>query len=153
MNNPSPTIRKAVEQDIERLQEIRSSVRENILSDPSKVTIDDYRWFISNGPTWVYEENGIIKGVSAGDPRDATIWALFVDPEYEGLGIGRKLFASACQSLIDAGHTEASLYTAANSRAADFYRAAGWSEEKPDERGDIVFRADLRKTVQNQRTN
>lgn len=145
IDNLQGNIRKAVVSDIPRMQEIRAAVRENILSDPSKVTIEDYHWFIENGPMWVYELAGDIKGISAGDPRDGTIWALFIDPDYEGRGIGRQLFAYACQSLKDAGHQNASLYTAAQSRAAEFYRSAGWISGEPDEHGDIVFRKNLHK--------
>lgn len=133
-------IRRATTSDIPRMQEIRGSVRENVLSDPSRVTVEDYQWFIDNGPLWVGEIDGDIKGISAGDPRDGSIWALFIDPEFEGRGIGRELFAYACQSLKDAGHSEISLYTAAKSRAEHFYRAAGWLSEKPDDKGDMVFR-------------
>jgi len=137
------TIKKATESDIPRLQEIRAAVRENILSDPTKVTIDDYRWFIANGPIWVYEQDSHISGFSASDPRDATIWALFIDPAFEGRGIGRQLFAAACRSLTDAGHAEASLYTSDKSRAAQFYKAAGWTGSEPNARGDIIFKKDL----------
>ncbi|PZP54980.1 MAG: GNAT family N-acetyltransferase [Micavibrio aeruginosavorus] len=143
MTDTVSQVRKAMLSDIPRMQEIRAAVRENILSDPSKVTIDDYRWFIEYGPMWVYEEKGNIEGMSAGDPRDGTIWALFVNPGFEGRGIGRQLFARACQSLKDAGHSEASLYTDANSRAEHFYRAAGWIGQPPNEKGDIVFKTNL----------
>ena len=136
---PQTHLREAVEGDIPRMQEIRAAVRENILSDPLKVTIEDYRWFILKGPMWVYEENHIIKGMSAGDPRNGMIWALFVDPEFERHGIGRLLFDRACRSLLEAGHFKASLYTDANSRAERFYRAAGWHGEHSNPKGDIVF--------------
>jgi hypothetical protein len=41
-------IRKATAADIPRIFDIRNGVRENRLSDPSKVTDCDVRWFIDN---------------------------------------------------------------------------------------------------------
>ena len=80
-------IRSATVSDIPRLIEIRASVRENRLSDPSRVTIADYEWHIAHGPIHIWEEHGVIAGLSASDPRDGSVWALFVDPDYEGRGI------------------------------------------------------------------
>jgi len=136
-------IRRAIFSDITRLQEIRAAVRENILSDPSKITAEDYRWFIQHGPLWVYERDNQILGFTAGDPRDGSVWALFVDPPYEGQGIGRALFKTTCRSLFEAGHKEAKLYTDANSRAAKFYSAAGWQGGAPNEKGEAIFTRDF----------
>lgn len=132
-------IRKATESDIPRLQEIRAAVRENILSDPSKVTEEEYIWFIQNGPLWVYETESNIHGFSAGDPRDGTIWALFIDPAKEKQGIGRQLFERACLSLRESGHTKISLNTQAHSRAEKFYRSDEWTEDGYSANGDINF--------------
>ena len=135
----SQLIRKAIEADIPRLQEIRAAVRENILSDSSKVTTDDYIWFIQHGPIWVHESNNTIQGFSASDPRDGTIWALFVDPKEEGNGIGQQLLQRACLSLREAGHLRISLNTQANSRAERFYRADGWQCDGNKANGDVNF--------------
>src|SRR5882762_3126406 len=81
-------IRRATVSDIPRLMEIRGSVRENRLSDPSRVTLADYNWHIAHAPIHVWKDGGLIQGMSAGDPRDGSIWALFVDPAHEGRGIG-----------------------------------------------------------------
>ena len=40
-------------------------------------------WFIDHAAFWLWEENGVVQGFSAGDPRDGTIFALFVDPASE----------------------------------------------------------------------
>src|SRR5947209_20634876 len=101
--------RQATLSDIPRLVEIRGAVRENRLSDPGRVTLADYEWQIINGPTYVWDDGGLIKGMSVGDPRDGSIWALFVDPAFEGRGIGRVLIRAACTSIAAAGspHSEA----------------------------------------------
>lgn len=46
---------------------------------------------------WV-EDNNIV-GFSAADPRDGSIFALFVEEAYERRGIGRALFERACKVL------------------------------------------------------
>jgi GNAT superfamily N-acetyltransferase len=92
-------VRKARLADIPRLVQLRSAVRENILSDPSRVTTANYRWFIDNSTVWMWVEDEQIVGFSAGDPRDGTIWALFVDPSREGRGIAQALLPLACAQL------------------------------------------------------
>jgi len=132
-------IRSATVLDIPRLMEIRGSVRENRLSDPNRVTIADYEWHIAHGPIHIWEENGVITGLSASDPRDGSIWGLFVDPAYEGRGIGQALIAAACRSVADAGHSRAKLSTDAGTRAERFYLRNGWIAQGFSERGELVF--------------
>ena len=97
------SIRRARLEERPRITEIRFAVRENQLSDPSRVTDADYHWFSENPGIWVWEEDGRILGFSAADTRDGTIWALFIDPGHEGHGIGRALLAKACDVLRQAG--------------------------------------------------
>ena len=137
-------IRKAVIADIPALTDIRARVRENILSDPTRVTVEDYRWFINNAPVWVWDDSDIVKGFAAGDPRDGTIWALFVDPLYERQGIGRALFAQTCQSMRKAGHSTLTLYTEEGTRAERFYTAAGWQNAGKSAHSDITFRSEIK---------
>jgi GNAT superfamily N-acetyltransferase len=119
-------IRKATERDIPRISEIRNAVRENRLLDPSRVTIADVRWFIANPGIFVWEEAGRIVGFSAADPRNGSIWALFMDQAYEGRGIARALFTQSCRVLMQAGWERMWLNTQIGTRAERFYRAAGW---------------------------
>jgi GNAT superfamily N-acetyltransferase len=131
-------IRKAAEEDIARLFEIRNNVRENLLNDPASVSVSDVRWFLTNPGIFVWEEGQQVVGFSAADPRNGSIWALFVDPAHEGMGIGQALFQCACGVLKDAGHRRIWLATGSGTRAEAFYRAAGWqaSGRKGEE---IVF--------------
>jgi GNAT superfamily N-acetyltransferase len=119
-------IRRANEADIPRLIEIRGAVRENKLRDPSRVTTDDYHWFIANPGIFVWEEDGRVVGLSAADPRDGSIWALFMDQAYEGRGFARLLFECACVVLENAGCKRMWLTTAPETRAEKFYSKAGW---------------------------
>jgi hypothetical protein len=78
-------VSKATSGDIPRLVEIRAAERENILSDPNSVTTADIQWFIDKSTIWTWVEDGKIYRFSAGDPRDGTIFALFVGPDFRAI--------------------------------------------------------------------
>ena len=137
-------LRRATDGDVPQIREIRDTVRENILSDPARVTPADIAWFLDNGPIWVWQEtDGKVAGFSAGDPRDGWVWALFVAPGHEGKGIGRALLQAACDRLREAGHGRATLSTQPGTRAERHYRADGWAATGSSERGEIVFQKPL----------
>jgi GNAT superfamily N-acetyltransferase len=131
-------IRRADKGDIPRIQEIRNTVRESKLRDPSRVTTEDIVWFIDHPGIFVWEEDGKIVGFSAGDPRDGSIWALFMDEAYEGRGIAQALFKRACAVLERAGCARVWLTTWPGTRAEKFYRRAGWRVIGTSE-GSLVF--------------
>jgi GNAT superfamily N-acetyltransferase len=135
-------IRKATRADYPRISEIRFAVRENRLSNPGSIgPIVD--WLFDNSTFWVWEEDGAIQGFSAADPRDGSIFALFVHPSHERRGIGRALLPLACDILSDAGHVTATLTTDPATRAEKFYRMNGWTEIGRQDDGQIVFRKSL----------
>lgn len=132
-------IRSAKHDDIPRIDAIRASVRENRLLDPLSVTHADIVWFVNHGPIHVWQEADSVQGFAAGDPRDGSVWALFVDPSSEGRGIGQALIAATCASLRQAGHRVATLRTGAGTRAERFYLRNGWTAQGLDERGELIF--------------
>ncbi len=132
-------IRKATRTDLPRIFEIRAAVNENKLDDPALVTAEMCAWFIDHAAFWLWEERGIVQGFSAADPRDGTIFALFVEPAFEGRGIGQALLPLACETLRDAGHSAARLDTEARTRAEKFYRRNGWQEVGRKADGQIIF--------------
>jgi GNAT superfamily N-acetyltransferase len=113
-------------EDIPRIKEIRNTVRENKLRDTSRVTTEDIIWFIDHPGIFVWEEDGKIAGFSAADPRDGSIWALFIDEAYEGRGIAQALFERACAVLKNAGCPRMWVATWPGTRAEKFYHKAGW---------------------------
>lgn len=119
--------------------DLRASVQENRLSDPTSVTIADYIWFIDHAAIHVWEYDTCIRGLSAGDPRDGSIWALFVDPAFEGIGIGQALIELACMTLRQAGHRTATLSTDAPTRAERFYLRNGWTPQGRNAKGELIF--------------
>lgn len=132
-------LRQAVATDIDRLVVIRSAVRENRLRDPGSVTREDYDAFLLGKLIWVAEVDGQIAGFSAGDPRDGTIWALFVDPAFEGAGLGAVLLSRACDDLKAAGHGTVRLSTDPGTKAARLYRKLGWQETGLTAEGEMEF--------------
>ena len=135
-------IRKATRADYPRIDEIRFAVRENRLGNPAAIgpLVD---WIYDNSAFWVFEQDGAIQGFAAADPRDGSIFALFVHPAYEGHGIGRALLPLACDDLRRSGHATAVLTTEPGTRAERFYRNDGWTEIGRKEDGQIVFQKRL----------
>ena len=60
------------------------------------------------------------------DISAAMVWALFVDPEFEGRGAGKILHEFLIKSAANSGLEQIRLSTESGSRAARFYEAAGW---------------------------
>jgi GNAT superfamily N-acetyltransferase len=133
--------REATLDDIAALSEVRLSVTENVLSDPSKVTYETYVTYLCEaGKGWLCEVGGEVVGFSVASLADASVWALFVRPEFEGRGIGGRLLGLATGWLFDMGARSVGLSTGAGTRADRFYEERGWrrGEVKPD--GEVCYR-------------
>ncbi|SFC87667.1 Acetyltransferase (GNAT) family protein [Massilia yuzhufengensis] len=106
---------------------IRLAVRENVLRDPARVTLQMYEDYLDRlGRGWVAEADGEIVAFCYAARGDASIWALFVDPRHEGRGLGKALLALAVGWLFELGHERIRLGTAPDTRADRFYLAQGW---------------------------
>lgn len=123
------TLRIAIESDIAGMHAVRTSVQENRLDDPSAIQPDHYRALLGEsgrGRSWVAEVDSRIVGFAVGDLERANVWALFVDPAYEGRGIGRRLHDVMMEWFFAAGAERVWLTTTPDTRAERFYVAAGW---------------------------
>lgn len=121
--------RDATMADIPEIQRVRNSVHENKLSNPGLVTDDDCAdYLIKRGKGWVCEIQNVIAGFAIADLADHNIWALFVDPEFEKQGIGKKLHSIMMDWYFSKTKHTAWLNTAPHSRAGGFYKKAGWKE-------------------------
>ena len=138
-DRPARVIRQAVARDIDALIRIRGAVQENRLADPASVTRTDYELFVAERWVWLAEIGGRIAGFSAGDPRDGSIWALFVDPTQQGIGLGPVLLDKACEDLKVSGHTTLRLSTDPGTRAARLYERLGWTRGDVSADGEIAF--------------
>jgi GNAT superfamily N-acetyltransferase len=88
---------------------------------------------------WVVEEDGRVVGFSIADAPTRSIWALFVQPGYEGRGHGRRLLGEAVDWLWSIGSDRIWLETAPSTRADEFYRRSGWIESGTMPGGDLRF--------------
>jgi ribosomal protein S18 acetylase RimI-like enzyme len=88
--------------------------------------------------TFVVESNGVIVGFSAAGPaRDpfaetatGEVYAIYVDPDVWGRGIGSSLLARAVADLRGRGYTAATLWVLVeNDQARRFYERHGWQVE------------------------
>ena len=137
-------IRKATLADRPRISEVRLAVRENRLNQSSVAKVDKTAdWIFENAAFWVWEEDGAVQGFAVADPRDGTIFGLFVHPDYEGRGLAQALLPLACEDLRAAGFSAATLTTGAGTRAERFYRTNGWEETGRQDDGQVIFRKPL----------
>lgn len=135
--------RDAKIEDIPALSELRLSVKENALSDPSRITFEMYQSYLTDfGKGWLGEVNGAVIGFSIASAKDDSIWALFVRREYEGKGVGTKLLSLATQWLFETGASKITLSTATGTRADNFYARAGWLRGEVGSNGEIVYTLD-----------
>lgn len=139
MSGASPVIRKATPADQPRIHAIRMGVRENVLSDPSRVTDAEIAWYRDQAIFLVSEAGGDIAGFTCANHQTGLIWALFVDPAHEGRGHGRALLDAALAALMAAGIVQAHLTTGAGTRAERFYRRHGWRETGRSLDENVVF--------------
>lgn len=141
--------REATVNDIKPIQDVRHSVRENVLSDPSLVTDDDCRDYLTRrGKGWVCEADGIIAGFAIADLQDHNIWALFLRPEFEGKGIGKILHTLMLDWYFSQTKETVWLSTEPRSRAEGFYRKMGWKEVGIHGKGEIKFEMSYDKWIQ-----
>ena len=132
--------REANISDIKQMQVVRHSVKENILSDPSLVTDADVHDYITRrGKGWVCEVDGTVIGFAIADLEENNIWALFIHPDEEGHGIGKRLHQMMMNWYFSKTTKRVWLSTAADSRAEKFYRKAGWQETGLHGKGEIKF--------------
>jgi GNAT superfamily N-acetyltransferase len=119
--------REAFIGDITGLQQVRLSVKENRLSDPTLVTDADYiNYLTKRGKGWLCEADGRAVGFAIIDLLEHNVWALFVHPAYEGQGIGTKLHGTMLDWHFAQTNKTVWLSTDPATRAAQFYSKAGW---------------------------
>jgi ribosomal protein S18 acetylase RimI-like enzyme len=109
----------------------------------------------SDWRSWVAEDGGRVVGFAVTGPsedadageRTGEVYAIYLEPDRVGTGLGRSLFEHALEDLRERGFAEATLWVlATNERARRFYEIAGW---KPDgaetsERVDCEMRPTVR---------
>ena len=134
------TFRDAGPGDILQIQNIRQSVLENRLSNPALVSDEDCKEYIlRRGKGWVCECDGKLVGFAIADLVEENLWALFIRPEYDGRGIGKKLMELALHWYFSKNKQRIWLSTAPGTRAEIFYKMQGWTEFGRMENGEVLF--------------
>ncbi|WP_400191450.1 citrulline utilization hydrolase CtlX [Hymenobacter sp. B81] len=134
------TLRRATAADIAGMHVVRVSVRENRLSRPDRVTEADYQDMLGRrGAGWVAEAAGRIVGFAIVDAAARSVWALFLHPDWEGRGIGRRLHDAMLSWCAAQGLPDLHLTTEPGTRAEHFYQVAGWQPQGLDASGEQRF--------------
>lgn len=133
-------LREAKIEDITEILIVRNSVTENKLSNPDAVTNEDCVAYLSErGKGWVCECDDKIVGFSIVDLKENNVWALFIRPEYEKLGIGKQLHDILLHWYFRQDKESIWLGTSPNTRAEGFYRKMGWTENGKHSKNEIKF--------------
>ena len=128
-------IREATVSDIQQIMIVRLAVKENMLSNPSLVTYSDNKEYLTvRGKGWVCEINNFIVGFCIVDLTGHSVWALFVTPEHERKGIGKKLQNVMLNWYFEQSTEKLWLETAAGTRAEKFYTSSGWIAVKREKK-------------------
>jgi ribosomal protein S18 acetylase RimI-like enzyme len=163
------TIRPATPKDAQRLAEIHVSAwqaayrgqLDDEYLDGLKVDdrLEQHRRSLkeqrADWRTWLAEDSGRVVGFAVTGPSEdadaerttAEVYAIYLEPDRVGTGLGRDLFSHAVTDLRERGFDAITLWVLeTNERARRFYEAAGW---KPDgtittERVDCEMRPTVR---------
>jgi len=133
-------LRHATIDDIPELHRVRMSVKENVLNNPALVTEDHYiNYLTTKGKGWLCEDEHQVLGLAIIDLEKNNIWALFVHPDHEKKGIGRKLHDTMLDWYFNQNKQTLWLSTDPKTRAEKFYRASGWTSKGLLPNGEMLF--------------
>jgi GNAT superfamily N-acetyltransferase len=137
--NEQAILRQAHRGDIAAIQRVRAAVRENRLVSRRIGDEEVRRHLEVLGRGWVIEVGGAVVAFAIADATVGHVWALFVDPAHEHRGYGRRLHDAMVGWLWSQGLQHLWLATDAGTRAARFYRAAGWRDAGTTPHGELAF--------------
>ena len=133
------SLRQALAADISGIQRVRHSVRENRLVSTT-ISDDQVRDAIENaGRGWVIECDEDVVAFAIGNATNGNIWALFVHPDHERRGYGRRLHDTMVEWLWSRGLERLWLTTEPGTRAQHFYEAAGWQRMGSTDSGELRY--------------
>ncbi|MDP3314306.1 GNAT family N-acetyltransferase [Lutibacter sp.] len=119
--------REATEEDIDNYMIVRMAVKENVLNNQALVTRgDNVDYLTKYGKGWVCEIDNKIVGFSIVGLIQRNVWALFVLPKFEGVGIGLKLHDIMLNWYFSQTNEKIWLGTEQKTKAETFYKNRGW---------------------------
>lgn len=138
-------IRAATQDDVDTLFTLRTSVVQNHLSVEQMaelgITPEVLADSIREAPcVWIAEVDGRPVAFSMVDLATGEVFAMFVLPSHENLGLGRQLMAVAEAALFE-HHDRLFLITDGRDeiRANGFYQRLGWTVTAQVEDGDVRY--------------
>ena len=138
--NQNKYVREIKATDFEALMTVRLAVKENQLADSLKITKKHLIELLQqNSKGWLCEIEEQVVGFSLIDGENQTVWALFVHPQFEGMGIGFELHKKMMDWAFAQGFESVSLTTEAGTRAANFYKRLGWQKKGTIFNGEVRF--------------
>jgi GNAT superfamily N-acetyltransferase len=129
-------LREATIFDIPAMHRVRMSVRENVLHSTLK-EVDYVQPITAEGRGWVAILDRRVVGFAIGCFTDGQIRALYIEPAYEGRGVGSRLYEKMLEWLSVRGVSTLWLTTAPGTRAERFFLQRGWRESPPHPEGEI----------------
>ena len=135
----SAIVRQAVREDIPAMHRLRLAVLENRRASPDVTEAAYLPAIEGTGRGWVIDVDGEVVAFAIGNKQTGNIWALFVDPKCEGCGHGRRLLEVMMSWLFSVGVARAWLSTEPNTRAQNFYEAAGWTYKGKLSNGEASY--------------
>ncbi len=133
-------IREARLTDIPDFIRIRQQPSDNPLDQSKPIPMLCYQQYLTKyGKGWVHTGKHGICGYVISSKKESTIWALFVEQNYQGQGIGKALLQTATRWLNQNGIDKIYLSTAVNSQAEYFYQHLGWHRGSPLETGQVTY--------------
>lgn len=102
---------------------------------PDRFTLDDFALSTRGLEIWVAECRQRVLGFVSVDWSGREIAHLYVSPDVQGQGIGRRLLAKACRLTGEGAIVECD---GRNPGVVAFYRALGWVEQGLSAGGDHV---------------
>ena len=142
-----PLLRRAVAADVPGIPCVRMSVRENRLTTTVITEADTVAMLEVNGRGWVVECEDEVIAFAIGNATNGSLWALFVHPDHEARGHGRRLLERAVRWLHSRGWRRLWLTTEPHTRARGFYEAAGWRCIGPAPHGEVRLELELPSTL------
>jgi GNAT superfamily N-acetyltransferase len=134
--------RSASPADVPGMFAVRTAVDENRLTAAQLTRrgitqASVVRSLTSGCHAWVAEYGGRIVAFAIADQEYASLFALFVLPRYQGIGLGSRLLELATEWLWDCGMDAIWLATGPGTRAVKFYQRRGWIITATESNGDL----------------